>query len=186
MNKDLGAAGAPLSPQLRVNLELPDGTMSSQVIAVSADQWSAERDRTDVRMGPGNRFSGTGLREYRIQATAGPVTVDFTLTAEVPAWRPATGHMAFGRDRDREFNWLPAVPQGAVRGTYTVGGIRHETTGVGYHDHNWGNVGMQKIIHDTVIASFITAAPKYGFAEIPIFLLARDGRVVGDDPDKMS
>jgi hypothetical protein len=116
-------------------------------------------------MGPGNRFSGKGLLEYRIQATAGSVDVDFTLTADVPAWRPATGHMLFGPDEDLEFNWLPAVPQGTVRGSYTVDHVRHETTGVGYHDHNWGNVGMQKIIHDwywgrgqagpyTVIASF--------------------------------
>ncbi|WP_250032794.1 hypothetical protein [Paractinoplanes maris] len=195
MNKDLGAATEPLSPQLRVNLELPDGTMSNHVIAVPADQWSAERDHTDVRMGSENRFSGEGLREYRIQATAGPVDVDFTLTADVPAWRPATGHMLFGPDKDLEFNWLPAVPQGTVTGAYTVDGRRHETTGVGYHDHNWGNVGMQKIIHDwywgrgqagpyTVIASFITAAPKYGYDEIPIFMLTRDGRIIGDDPTK--
>ncbi|SNT64567.1 Hydroxyneurosporene synthase (CrtC) [Asanoa hainanensis] len=196
MNKDLGAATAPLSPQLRVNLELPDGTAYDHAIAIPAAQWSAAAGRTDVRMGPGNRFTGEGLREYRIEATAGDVRVDLTLTAQLPPWRPATGHMLFGPD-ELQFNWLPAVPQGAVRGSYTVDGVRHETAGVGYHDHNWGTVGLQKIIHDwywgrgqagpyTVIASFITSVEKYDFAEIPIFLLARDGRIVGDDPAKMS
>ncbi|KAB1922640.1 hypothetical protein ONO23_05088 [Micromonospora noduli] len=197
MNKDLGAAGRPLSPQLRVNLELPDGTMSNNTISIPAAEWSAASGRTDVRMGPGNRFQGENLREYRIQATAGGLRVDFTLTSEVPAWRPATGHMLFGPERDLEFNWLPSVPQGAVRGSYTIGGVRHETTGVGYHDHNWGNVGLPKILNDwywgrghagpyTVIASFITGAERYGFAEIPIFMLARDGRIIGDDPAKMT
>ncbi|MEV0718666.1 hypothetical protein [Asanoa sp. NPDC050611] len=195
MNKDLGAANSPLSPQLRVNLELPDGTTSNHVLAIPAAQWSAERGRTDVRMGPGNRFSGSDLRTYRIQAAAGSLSVDFTLTASVPAWRPTTGHMLFGPDGRLEFNWLPAVPQGTVTGSYTLDGVRHGATGVGYHDHNWGNVGLQKIIHDwywgrgqagpyTVIASFITGVEKYGFAEIPIFMLARDGRIIADDPAK--
>src|SRR5260370_16375558 len=34
----------------------------------------------------------------------------------------------------------------------------------------------------TVIASYITAAKQYGFEPIPIFMLARDGVLVGDDP----
>jgi hypothetical protein len=195
MNKDLGAAGRPLSPQLRVNLELPDGTMLNHTVAIPAAEWSAATGRPDVRMGPLNRFAGDGPGEYRIEATAGNTQVDFTLTSDVPAWRPATGHMLFGETN--EFDWLPAVPQGIVRGAYTIDGERHETTGVGYHDHNWGNVGLQQIIHNwywgrgqagpyTVIASYITSVEKYGFAEIPIFMLAMDGRIIGDDPAKMT
>jgi hypothetical protein len=90
-------------------------------------------------------------------------------------------------DRSLEFAWLPSVPQGAVTITCSVGGEQDETTGVGYHDHNWGNVGLMKVVHDwywargqagpySVIASCITAAKKYGFEAIPIFMLARDGR----------
>ncbi|GIF73997.1 lipocalin-like domain-containing protein [Asanoa siamensis] len=197
MNKDLSATGGGLAPQLRVNVDLPDGTTSNHTIAVPAAQWSALRGRTDVRMWPGNHFTGYGLRDYRIEATAGDVQVDLTLTADVPAWRPATGHMLFGPVRDLEFSWLPAVPQGTVRGSYTVAGVRHDVTGVGYHDHNWGNVGLLKIVNDwywgrgqagpyTVIASFITATATYGFHEIPIFMLARDGRIIGDDPAKLT
>ncbi|NMO49751.1 carotenoid 1,2-hydratase [Actinoplanes sp. TBRC 11911] len=194
MNKDLGAANSPLSPQLRVDVELPDGTLSHHTIAIPAAEWSAASGRTDVRMGPLNRFRGEKLVEYRVEATAGGTHVDFTLTSDVPAWRPRTGHMLFGERQAYEFNWLPAVPQGTVRGSYTVDGERHETTGIGYHDHNWGNVGLQRIIHDwywgrghagphTVIASFITGVED---DEIPIFMLARDGRIIGDDPAKLT
>src|SRR5205807_6862041 len=84
------------------------------------------------------------LHRYRIQATAEEIAVDVTLTGEVPAWRPSTGYMLFGADRSLEFAWLPSVPQGAVTVTYTVDGEQHSTTGVGYHDHNWGNVGLLK------------------------------------------
>jgi hypothetical protein len=91
----------------------------------------------------------------------------------------------------------PHKPQGAVTATYSVGGERHETTGVGYHDHNWGNVGLAKVVHDwywargqagpySVIAASITAAKEYGFEPIPIFMLARDNAVIGDDAARVT
>lgn len=96
-----------------------------------------------------------------------------------------------------EFAWLPSVPQGAVTASYSIAGVRHETTGVGYHDHNWGNVGLMKVVHDwywargqagpyTVIASYITSAEEFGFEPLPIFMLARGNVLVGDDPAKVT
>jgi hypothetical protein len=84
-----------------------------------------------------------------------------------------------------------------VTATSSVDGERHETTGVGYHDHNWGNVGLMKVVHDwywargqagpySVIASDITAAKEYGFEPIPIFMLARYNAVIGDDPARVT
>jgi hypothetical protein len=89
------------------------------------------------------------------------------------------------------------VPQGRVTARYSIGDERHETTGVGYHDHNWGNVGLMEIIHDwywargqagpySVIASYITAHEKYDYAAIPVFMLARDGVLIGDDPSHVT
>jgi hypothetical protein len=89
------------------------------------------------------------------------------------------------------------VPQGPVHVKYTVRGEEHETAGVGYHDHNWGSVGLMKVVHDwywargragpySVIASYVTAAKRYGFEPIPIFMLARDNVVIADDPTKVT
>jgi CrtC N-terminal lipocalin domain len=191
MNKDIAVPQAPLSPLLRLNLDLPDGRHFEKLVHYRPVEWSAAKDHADVRLGE-NRFSGD-LHRYRIQATAEEISVDVTLTGEVPPWRPATGYMLFGADRSKEFAWLPAVPQGAVTVTYSVDGERHETTGAGYHDHNWGNVALMKVVHDwywargqagpySVIASYITAAEHYGYEPIPIFMLARDNVLVGDDP----
>jgi hypothetical protein len=38
----------------------------------------------------------------------------------------------------------------------------------------------------TTIASYITAEEKYGYTELPIFMLARDGKVVADDATKVT
>ena len=195
MNKDIATPQKPLSPLLRLNLDLPDGRHFEKLVHYPPGEWSAAKDHADVRLGD-NRFTGD-LHRYRIQATAEEISVDVTLTGQVPPWRPSTGYMLFGADRSQEFAWLPSVPEGAVTVTYSVAGEHHETTGIGYHDHNWGNVGLMKVVHDwywargqagpySVIASYITSAKKYGFEPLPIFMLARDNVLVGDDPAKVT
>ncbi|HEX3460140.1 MAG TPA: lipocalin-like domain-containing protein [Acidimicrobiales bacterium] len=195
MNKDIAEPQKPLAPLLRLDLDLPDGRHFEKTVHYSPSEWSAAKDHADVRLGE-NRFVGD-LHQYQIQATAEEISVDVTLTGEVPPWRPATGYLLFGADRSLEFGWLPSVPEGAASVTYTVNGERHETTGIGYHDHNWGNVSLLKIVHDwywargqagpySVIASYITSAKKYGFEPLPIFMLARDSVIIGDDPNEVT
>jgi predicted secreted hydrolase len=190
MNKEQATPNDPLTPTIHINLDLADGRSYQKVGTHAPESWQASTSGADVRIGD-NRFSGD-LHTYRIEATVDEITVDVTLVGQVRAWRPQTGYMLFGAGRDKEFAWLPSVPQGAVTATYRIAGELHKTTGVGYHDHNWGNVGLAKIIHDwywargqcgpySVIASFITAHERYGYAELPMFMLARDGEVVADD-----
>lgn len=195
MDKDIAEPQKPLSPLIRLNLELPDGRVFEKLAHYPPGAWSAAKDHADVRLGE-NRFSGD-LHQYRIQATAEEISVDVTLTGKVPPWRPSTGYALFGADRSLEFAWLPSVPEGAVTVTYSVEGEHHQTTGIGYHDHNWGNVGLMKVVHDwywargqagpySVIAAYITSTKEYGFEPIPIFMLTRDNVLVGDDPAKVT
>jgi hypothetical protein len=89
------------------------------------------------------------------------------------------------------------VPQGKVDATYTVAGQARTASGVGYHDHNWGNAPMNSLINHwywargqagpyTAVASYITAEQKFGYTELPIFMLARDGHVVADDATRVT
>jgi hypothetical protein len=194
-NKDFTVPRTGLDPLIRFELTLPDGRQIDKLEKFDAAQWSAATDHADVRIGEANRFTGD-LHEYRIAVDLGDVSAEVTLTGQVPAWRPETGVMVFGEKQEQDFAWLPSVPQGEVRARYTVDGRTTETTGIGYHDHNWGNTALSTLIHNwywargqagafSVIASFITAAEAYDFDTIPLFMLARDGRVVADDPDKV-
>jgi CrtC N-terminal lipocalin domain len=190
MNKDLASPNDPLTPTIRIDLDLADGRSYQKLVTYERESWEASTSGADVRIGE-NRFSGD-LHTYRIEATVEEIAVDVTLVGQVPAWRPQTGYLLYGAGRDKEFAWLPSVPQGAVTARYRIGDEVHETTGVGYHDHNWGNVSLAKIVHDwywargqagpySVIASLVTAHEQYGYTELPIFMLARAGEVVADD-----
>jgi len=193
--KDFTELAKPLAPQIRVDLTLPDGTALSKVADLDPETFSGSTEACDVRIGE-NVFAGD-LHSYTIRAQVEEVSVDVTLTGQVPAWRPETGYFLFGEQGEDFFAWLPSVPQGAVEATYRVGDKTNTTTGVGYHDHNWGNLLMPKLMHHwywargsagpySVIASYITAEKTYGYHELPIFMLARDGRLIADDNSKVA
>ncbi|MFE9763846.1 hydroxyneurosporene dehydrogenase [Streptomyces sp. NPDC005808] len=187
--------GTQLAPQVRIDLTLPDGTTTAKVAELDPKTFSASSTSCDVRIGE-NSFAGD-LHTYTIKARIEEVSVEVTLTGEVPAWRPETGYWLFGADDERYFAWLPSVPQGHVEATYSVGGDSHTTSGVGYHDHNWGNASMVDLMHHwywargaagpySVIASYITAHEHYGYTELPVFMLARDGKLIADDAAKVT
>jgi hypothetical protein len=193
--KNFTEIAKPLAPMIRMNLDLPDHTSHSKVATFEPAEFAAAQERCDVRIGD-NSFSGD-LHSYRIVAKIDDLEVEISLTGEVPAWRPGTGHLYFGANDQQEFNWLPAVPQGKVDVTYRVAGTTSSTSGVGYHDHNWGNAPMNALINHwywargqagpyTVVASYITAEQKYGSTELPIFLLANGEQVLADDAGKVT
>jgi hypothetical protein len=187
--------GEGTDPNVRIDVTLPDGRSLEQMASFDPAACTAAKDRCDVRIGD-NTFAGD-LHTYRIKAAIENISVDITLVGQVPPWRPETGHMYYGEgDQRKLFAWLPSVPQGAVTASYTVDGRERHATGIGYHDHNWGNAPMPELMHDwywargkvgdyTIVASHITTDEKYGYAPITIFLLAKDGRIVTDDVSKV-
>jgi len=89
------------------------------------------------------------------------------------------------------------VPHGLARVCYRIGNEEHRASGSGYHDHNWGDVPMQTLMHNwywarasvgpyTVIASNITATAAYGHETQIVYMLARDGKIIADDDAKVS
>jgi len=97
-------------------------------------------------------------------------------------------------ESEQYFAWLPSVPQGRVEATIQLNGVAATTTGIGYHDHNWATPDVKLMHHCTgawrgrpysVIASSHDRKP-FGYTELPIFMLARDGQVIADDSTKVT
>jgi hypothetical protein len=184
----------PLTPIVTLTFDAPDGTAVSRTVTAPAAAYAAARDRCDVRIGACS-VSGD-LHDYVLRFQDPEVTAELTLHGIVPPWRPGTGHSFFDPGMKRYFAWLPSVPQGTVEGTVTIGGKARRVSGIGYHDHNWGNASLLEVIHDwywgtarigdyTVIASYITASQRYGGAASPVFMLAHGGEILADDASKV-
>jgi hypothetical protein len=186
----------PLAPQITINLTLPDGRQFEKFYDTTADQFTASSQGCDVRIGT-NRFVGD-LRRYRITAAIEEISVEIELTGGVRAWRPKSGHIYFGAEgQEKLFAWLPSVPQGVAQVRYKIGHREYRGSGSGYHDHNWGDVPMQTLMHNwywarakvgpyTVIASHITATEAYDYETQIVYMLAKDNEIVADDDVKVS
>ncbi|WP_219906471.1 lipocalin-like domain-containing protein [Arthrobacter woluwensis] len=184
-----------LQPMITINLDLPDGRTLNKTANFDPAAFTASADGCDVRIA-GNRFSGD-LHEYTIAATIEDVSVDVRLVGQTEPWRPATGHIFYGDDESLMFAWLPSVPYGHVTATYTVEGTTVSTEGNGYHDHNWGNAPLMKVVNNwywgrgkagpyTFITAEIISEKKYGYTPVTIFMLAKDGHVIADDQKRVT
>ena len=191
MNKDLASPNDPLTPTIRIDLDLADGRSFQKLATYDPKSWQAATDAADVRIGE-NRFTGD-LHTYRIQATVEEIAIDITLVGQVPAWRPQTGLPALRR-RTRQGVRVAAIgPPGCGdrHVSHRRRGPRDDRRRIPrpqlgqrqpraqiVHDWYWarGQAGPY-----SVIASLVTAHERYGYTELPIFMLARDGEVVADD-----
>lgn len=196
--KDGSRRHQPLEPLIEIDLELPDGRRFMGYGRFKAEEFSASKDGCDVRMGP-YRFAGD-LHEYEITAKAGDVTAEIKLRGETESWRPGTGYILWGPEGEEYLAWVIAVPMGRVDVTYSIGSEVHKSSGVGYHDHNWmgqpyvqmGHLidhwywGRGKVGPYSFTTAYITAATHYDLATVPMYMLARDGRVIADDSEKVT
>ena len=137
----------PLAPRITIDITLPDGRTFQKFLDTSPELFHASKSTCDVRIGT-NRFVGD-LNRYHITANIEEISVDIELTGVVPAWRPKSGHLYFGAEgREKLFAWLPSVPHGLATVRYRIGNEKRRASGSGYHDHNWGDVPVQTLMHN--------------------------------------
>lgn len=181
--------GGP-APHATLEFNTPDGRKYSERVDVPVSEFRASETSCDVSIGD-CIFQGD-LHSYTIHFKNEHVEADVRLTGTIPAWRPETGHLFFGDNERDYFAWLPAVPEGKVEADITIDGSAQHYSGTGYHDHNWGNIMMSKLLNHwywgrtkiggyTVISAYMTSEKQYDYKEHPVFMLAKDGRVIADD-----
>ncbi len=178
-----------LTPYVSLDYLGADGT-EIHTTARSRD-YSFSAEGCDIRIG--SCHVKGNLNEYIIHFQNEEVSADLKLSATVPPWRPYSGHIFFG-ERDY-FAWLPSVPEGTMTGRLCHGGKELALDGTGYHDHNWGNKLMFLLMNDwywgrakvgdyVVVSAYIYANRKYGHAPTPVFMLAKNGRILCEDASR--
>lgn len=162
-------------------------------VSFPIDKCFFSTDCCDIRIG-NNTFKGN-LQNYTIHFENEKITCDVTLEGLAESYRHKTGQIFF--KEKKYFAWLPSVPEGKVKADITIDGEELSLTGSGYHDHNWGNTGMFWLMHHwywgrakvgeyQVISSYITAKKKYDYAHFPIFVIYKNGEMLGCDIDAIT
>jgi hypothetical protein len=71
----------------------------------------------------------------------------------------------------------------------TIAGRAEHRSGTGYHDHNWGNIAPRKVLDHwywgrarvgeyTVVTLMFVSDEKYGYADLPAAMVAKDGLIL--------
>lgn len=184
----------PAKPQVSLTITRPNGEKTIKFFTSPIDQFSAAKEICDVRVGE-NWVQGD-LHRYRLHVEIDDLTADLTFTGTVNPWRPDAGK-AYFRDLDHYFAWLPSVPYGLAEGTLTYDNQVHQVQGGGYHDHNWGNIGLNETTDHwywgrahlggyTLIFAQIIASKKFGYKPQPVFMLAKGSKVIIGDGLQLS
>lgn len=185
--KPMAEPKGPLAPFATIEITDPAGNKIEDEVKPALEECSFAKERCNVRIGACT-FSGD-LTHYDIHFESARITADVQLDGTVPSWRCQCGPLLFGDNEEDIFSWVPAVPEGTVKVDLTVNGRKSHHEGLGYHDHNWGNVSPLKLMHHwywgrakigpyTVISSWITAEKKYGYKEFDVFMIAKDGKII--------
>lgn len=192
MTKDPMNFNTKLKPWVSLEITDTEGQTVSYREDVSADEFSAATDHCDVRIGT-NTLSGD-LKHYKVHFEKDDLVADFTFENKLKAWRPASGQNIFG---EHYFAWLPSLPAVRVTATITKAGETVELVGTGYHDHNWGDESMMKLMHHwywgravvgdyQLISTETTAEKKYGYAKLPVMMIADHGKLISGDETNMT
>ncbi len=157
-----------------------------QIIRASREQCDVRICRSSIKYCDGN---------YLIHFVEGEVEYNCIMKPKLPMWRPGTGHWYYGERQEYYFAWFVGCPSADVSATLKVQGETFELNGNGYHDHNWGNIHMSKLMNHwywcranigdyTIIACDIIAEKKYGYVRLPVFMVGKDGIILDDNEEK--
>jgi Svf1-like C-terminal lipocalin-like domain/CrtC N-terminal lipocalin domain len=180
----------PLTPALRLVITRPDGKELIQAPLFPPGDFHASKEECNVQMSP-NWVRGD-LHRYELHVEAGDLSADLVFTGIAPPWRPGSGIDYFDEARTRYFGWFPSIPFGRAEGTLVYDGQKHQVTGTGYHDHNWGNLdlnlglsqwywGRAHLGDYSTIFIEMEATKKYGMERLPVFMLARNDEILIED-----
>ena len=185
------AVDGPIKPIASMELTLPDGRKFSEEVYATLEESHYTKEMCDVKIGP--CWCRGDLKHYDAVFVGKNMSARLSLDGTIPAWRSQTGSIFFGDNEEHYFAWLPGIPEGKAVADITYdGGKELHLEGSGYHDHNWGNISMLKLMHHwywgrakvgdyKVISSWITAEKKYGYKEFDVFMLAKGDKILGDN-----
>lgn len=180
-------------PSIRFELTLPDGGSITKLLSEKKGSTiRASKEKCDVKIDRSSVQYSNG--QYLIHFVDDEIDYRCTMKSILPMWRPKTGYMYFGEKQEDFFAWFVAQPSAKLEAVLTLNGERRELVGNGYHDHNWGNVEMNKVINHwywcranvgpyTVISCDIIAEKKYGYKRSPIIMIAKDGEILEDQEE---
>lgn len=168
----------------------PDGEKIQKIFDYDHSDLIVLDDRADVKIG--NNFlkvdySNEKLPTYEVFLDEDDIGFHLKYKAKVHGWMPGKGYTQFGKLG--HFGWCVALPRADVEGTIKVNNEQISVKGIGYHDHNWLNFNMVRVVDYwywgrlysdtfTLIFAYIKCNKKMDNYPIKVLMLAKDENII--------
>jgi predicted secreted hydrolase len=182
----------PLSPVVLIIYRSPDGQRMTYGPKFAANELVASTERCDVRIGP-NWVKGD-LATCELHVEAEDLAMDLVLRRQGPSWRPGAAVSYFNAAKTKYLAWVVPIPYGIVEGIITHGGNPIPVKGTVYHDHNWGNAVMGRMLSHwywgrahlgdfSIIFTQMVTLKIFGLGgiKLPVFFLSKGDKILTDD-----
>jgi len=180
----------PCTPQVKLSITTPSGETYLHIDEFTETDFIASNEKCDVRVG-NSRICGN-LDKYNIHFEVQGNTADLEFSRIAPSWRPGTGKCYFGESHKDYFGWIVPIPFGNVKGTLKYEGKERKVKGTGYHDHNFGNIALTKVIDHwywgrlsvddyNCIFFQMVGTEKYGSEKLPLFMFSKGKKLLTGD-----
>ncbi|MFX1275588.1 MAG: lipocalin-like domain-containing protein [Promethearchaeota archaeon] len=170
---------------VEITIYKPDGTKIQKIYDYTRSDLTATSKDANVKIGNNYikvDFSNSKLPEYEIFLDEGEYGIHLKYKATVQSWMPGKGYTEFG-DLGH-FGWCIALPRADVEGTIKVEGKTIPAKGIGYHDHNWLNFNLVRVVeywywgriysdNFTLIYAYIKCNKKMNDHGIKVMMLAK-------------
>jgi len=122
----------------------PDGKKTMVKIPFDDSTVFISRETCDVKMG-GNRIHGE-CPMHKMHFLADGFEADLTFENLVQSYKtPPDGTTYFSMNPLIYMGWTIAQPRATVKGKLKINGKEITVSGIGYHDHNWGNISFGEL-----------------------------------------
>ncbi len=133
---------------VEITIYKPDGTKIQKIYDYTRSDLTATSKNANVKIGNNYikvDFSNSKLPEYEIFLDEGEYGLHLKFKATVQSYIPGNGYTKFSGLGD--FGWCIPLPRADVEGIIKVDGITIPAKGIGYHDHNWLNFNLVKVVN---------------------------------------
>ncbi len=168
----------------------PSGEKLQNLYNYSRSDLTVSKERADVNIGNNYikvDYSNEKLPTYEVFLDEGEFGFHLKYTAKVHGWMPGSGYTQFGKMG--YFGWCIPLPRADVEGTIKVHGETIQVKGIGYHDHNWLNFALPRIVNYwywgrlysesfTAIYAYIQCNKKMDDHAIKVLMIAKDEKVI--------
>lgn len=134
-------------PAVEITVITPAGKEHRSFRVLPKPDFHIASDRAQITAGEDRVLDQTTRYEVRAMGATAEglrIGVETVLEARLPGWK--FGESKTVIDGLDGFAWVVPLPRAHCRGRLFVGDEAIEVEGIGYHDHNWGQISLSRLI----------------------------------------